>query len=58
MTKNEAFEECLSIIKEYGYISEDGVLDVCDEEMELVDFCREHLDKMLKNGDLTNEEWG
>jgi hypothetical protein len=57
MTKNEALEECLRIIKKYGYISEDGVLDVCDEERGLVVFCIENLDKMLVNGDLTDYEW-
>jgi hypothetical protein len=38
-------------------VSEDGVLDVCDEERELVVFCIENLDKMLVNGDLTDYEW-
>jgi hypothetical protein len=58
MTKDEALKECLDIIKEYGYISEDGVLDVCDEERKLVNFCMKNLDKMLEDGDLTDDEWG
>ena len=58
MTKNEALEECLRIIKKYGYISEDGVLDVCDENMELVRFCMSELNKMVENGRLTSEQWG
>lgn len=58
MNKKEALKNCLSTIEEYGYISEDGVLDVCDEQMSLVRFCHKKLDEMVKNGELTNEQWG
>jgi hypothetical protein len=53
MNKKEALQNCLDCIEEYGYISEDGVLDECDENMKLVKFCRKKLDKMVENGSLT-----
>ena len=55
MEKKEALKNCLECITEYGYISEDGILDVCDEDMGLVRFCRKELDKIGKNGGLTME---
>jgi hypothetical protein len=58
MTKQELLQEALDIIKEYDYISEDGILDLCDEEMELVDYIHEQLSKMVENGVLTNEQYG
>jgi hypothetical protein len=58
MTKQELLQEALDIIKEYDYISEDGILDLCDEEMELVDYIHEQLSKMVENGELTNEQYG
>jgi hypothetical protein len=58
MNKKEALQNCLDCIKEYGYISEDGVLDECDENMKLVKFCRKKLDKMVENGSLTPKQWG
>jgi hypothetical protein len=57
MEKQELLQEALDIIKEYGYISEDGILDLCDEEMELVDYIHEQLSKMVENGELTNEQY-
>ena len=58
MNKKEALQNCLDCIKKYEFISEDGVLDVCDENMKLVRFCIEGLDKMVENGSLTSEQWG
>jgi hypothetical protein len=58
MEKQELLQEALDIIKEYDYISEDGILDLCDEEMELVDYIHEQLSKMVENGELTNEQYG
>jgi hypothetical protein len=58
MIKQELLQEALDIIKEYDYISEDGILDLCDEEMELVDYIHEQLSKMVENGVLTNEQYG
>ena len=58
MTKQEALQSALDQIKEYGYISEDGILDMCDEEMKLVSFVHKKLTKMVENGELTNDEYG
>jgi hypothetical protein len=57
MEKQELLQAALDIIKEYDYISEDGILDLCDEEMELVDYIHEQLSKMVENGELTNEQY-
>jgi len=58
MTKQEALQLVLDQIKEYGYISEDGILDVCDEEMKLVSFVHKQLAKMVENGELSDDEYG
>lgn len=57
MTKKEALQSALDQIKEYGYISEDGVLDVCDEEMSLVRYVDKHLTKMVNDGELSHVEY-
>lgn len=57
MEKQELLQAALDIIKEYGYISEDGILDLCDEEMKLVNYVHKQLSKMVKNGELTNEQY-
>ena len=57
MNKQELLQEALNIIKEYDYISEDGILDLCDEDMELVDYIHEQLSEMVENGVLTNEQY-
>ena len=57
MSKEEVLQNCLYYIEEYGYISEDGVLDECDEDMSLVRFCRKKLDEMVEKGTLTHEQW-
>jgi len=57
MEKQELLQKALNIIKEYDYISEDGILDLCDEEMELVNYIHEQLSKMVENGELTDEQY-
>ena len=57
MEKQELLQATLDIIKEYDYISEDGILDLCDEDMELVDYIHEQLSEMVENGELTNEQY-
>jgi hypothetical protein len=57
MTKQEALQSALDQIKEYGYISEDGILDVCDEERLLVNFVHKQLAKMVEAGELTDNEY-
>jgi hypothetical protein len=57
MTKQEALQAALDQIKEYGFISEDGILDLCDEEMKLVSFVHKQLTKMVENGELSDDEY-
>ena len=57
MNKQELLQAALDIIKEYGYISEDGILDLCDEEMKLVNYVHKQLSKMVKSGELTDEQY-
>jgi hypothetical protein len=57
MTKKEALQLALDQIKEYGFISDDGILDVCDEEMKLVSFIHQQLTKMVENGELSDDEY-
>ena len=44
MTKQEVLQAALDQIKEYGFISEDGILDLCDEEMKLVNYIHKQLE--------------
>ena len=46
MSKEESLEACIYIMNEDGYISWDGILDVCDEEMKLVRYCHKQLQKL------------
>ena len=55
MSKEEALKACIDIMKEYGYISEDGILDVCDEESKLVRYCHKQLIKLMNDGELEGE---
>ena len=57
MTKQEALQAALDQIKEYGFISEDGILDLCDEDNKLVIFVHKQLAKMVENGELSDDEY-
>jgi hypothetical protein len=57
MTKQEALQAALDQIKEYGFISEDGILDLCDEDNKLVSFVHKQLAKMVENGELSDDEY-
>jgi hypothetical protein len=57
MTKQEALQSALDQIKEYGYISEDGILDICDEKISLVNYVHKQLAKMVENGELSDNEY-
>lgn len=57
MNKHEALNEVLDQIKKYGFISEDGVLDICDEDRKLVNYVHEQLIKMIENNELTKNEY-
>ena len=51
MTKQELLNEALNIIKEDGYISEDGIRDLCDEDGRSVSYIHKQLIKMVENGE-------
>jgi mannitol/fructose-specific phosphotransferase system IIA component len=51
MSKEEALEACVDIMNEQGYISEDGILDICDRDNELVWYCEVQLTKLIYRGD-------
>ena len=55
MKKEEALKVCIDNINEYGYISEDGILDICDEDSKLVRYCHKQLTKLMNNGELEGE---
>ena len=57
MSKTEALERCLHYIKKYGYISEDGVSDECEDKRSLINYCIEELNTMVSDGRLSNEQW-
>jgi hypothetical protein len=55
MKKEEALERCINYIKKYGYISEDDILDECEEEYKLVKYCQVQLQKLIDEGKLEGE---
>lgn len=57
MSKSKALERCLWVIKEYGYISEDGVSDECEDERSLINYCIKELNTMVEDGRLNDEQW-
>ena len=44
--KKELLQNAIEQIAEYGYISWDGLLDLCDEDMDLVNWLGEELVKL------------
>ena len=58
MTKQEALEQAIEQGNEYEFISWDGVLDICDENMSLVRYVDKHLTKMVNDGELSHVEYG
>jgi hypothetical protein len=57
MSKTEALERCLWVIKEYNYISEDGIIDECEDERDLINYCIKKLNTMVEDGKLSDEQW-
>jgi hypothetical protein len=55
MKKEEALEYCITEIKEYGSISWDGILDICDENLRLVRYCSKQLELLIEKGELEGE---
>ena len=55
MSKDKALENCIYMINEYGYISYDGILDECDEDVKLVKYCIKQLQKLIGENKLIGE---
>ena len=52
MKKKELLQECINQGNYYGFISYDGVLDICDEEMDKVRYCIDKLKRMKDNNEI------
>ena len=55
MTKQEALEQAIEQGNEYGFISWDGVLDICDEDRSLVKYIDKQLTKLVNEKKVTFE---
>lgn len=55
MTKKEVLEQAIEQGNEYGFISWDGVLDICDEDMSLVRYVDKQLTKLVNEKKVTFE---
>jgi hypothetical protein len=55
MTKQELLQECIDHGNEYGYISWDSILDICDEKRKKIKYCTDELEKMKDNNEITFE---
>jgi hypothetical protein len=55
MTKKEVLEQAIEQGNEYGFISWDGVLDICDEDMSLVRYVDKQLTKLVNENKVTFE---
>jgi len=53
--KEEILKSCIKQGNEYGFISWDGILDNCDEDLKLVRFCCKKLEKMKSKGEIDFE---
>jgi len=51
-TKEEALQNAIDEGNEYGYISWDGLLDLCDEDMVLGRYLIKELKKMKDNNEI------
>ena len=50
--KNEALKNAIEQGNEYGYISWDGMLDLCDEDMVIGRYIIRELEKMKDAGEI------
>jgi len=56
--KQELLNEAIEQGNEYDFISWDGLLDLCDEDMKLVNWLDKKLTKMKKQGKINFElDW-
>jgi len=56
--KEEALKQTIEQGNEYGYVSWDGLLDICDENDELYNYVMEQTQQLLKEGKIDFElDW-
>lgn len=53
--KEQVLQNCITAGNEYGYISWDGLLDECDEDMKLVHYVQKQLVNMKNEGKIKFE---
>jgi len=53
--KEQALQNCIEQGSKYNFISWDGVLDVCDENMRLVNYVQKQLINMKNEGKIEFE---
>jgi hypothetical protein len=52
MTKEELLQNAIAQGLDYGYLSYDSLLDLCDEDMELVHWLESELMELFDNGEI------
>lgn len=52
MNKEQALQNAIEQGNEYGYISWDGLLDLCDEDMTIGRYIISKLKQMMKKGEI------
>ena len=57
MTKVELLKNAIEQGNEYEGLSQDGMLDLCDEDMKLVFWLNKTLEKMKKNNEISFDLW-
>jgi hypothetical protein len=56
--KEEALKQTIEQGNEYGYVSWDGLLDICDENDELYNYVMEQTQQLLEEGKIDFElDW-
>lgn len=56
--KEEALKQTIEDGNEYGYVSWDGLLDICDEDRRLYNYVMKQTEKLLKEGKIDFElDW-
>jgi hypothetical protein len=56
--KEEALKQTIEQGNEYGYVSWDGLLDICDENDELYNYVIEQTQQLLEEGKIDFElDW-
>ena len=55
--KKEKLKECIEMGEEFGYLNYDGILDICDEESDLVNYCVDEINRMIIEGKVKFDYW-